>query len=244
MSSKCINHFIGTAGWSIPSGLKPLFPTEGSHLERYAQNLNAVEINSSFYKDHKYQTYVKWSESVPKNFKFSVKLSRYYTHETKLSSTDKISELIECISGLGSKWGVLLVQLPPKLNFNAQGAKKFIKILRNNLNDIPIVWEPRHISWNTPKAVDLLSEYVISRVRADPDHCPVSDDLRIKNEFIRYLRLHGSPQIYKSAYEKEFIEKVTKQIAASSIPTWCIFDNTTYGYATENALDTYKSLSI
>jgi hypothetical protein len=42
--------FVGTAGWSIPSAHAASFPIEGSHLERYALRLNAVEINSSFYR--------------------------------------------------------------------------------------------------------------------------------------------------------------------------------------------------
>ena len=44
--------YIGTAGWSIPSACASHFPAEGSHLERYAQVFNAVEINSSFYRAH------------------------------------------------------------------------------------------------------------------------------------------------------------------------------------------------
>ena len=41
---------IGTAGWNVPQGSRHRFPAEGSHLERYAARLPAVEINSSFYR--------------------------------------------------------------------------------------------------------------------------------------------------------------------------------------------------
>jgi len=37
---------IGIAGWSIPSALASRFPEGNSHLERYAQRFNCVEINS------------------------------------------------------------------------------------------------------------------------------------------------------------------------------------------------------
>ena len=33
---------IGCAGWSLPRALWPVFPPEGSHLERYAQRFDAV----------------------------------------------------------------------------------------------------------------------------------------------------------------------------------------------------------
>lgn len=38
---------VGTAGWNVPKEHAAGFPVEGSHLERYAQVFNAVEINSS-----------------------------------------------------------------------------------------------------------------------------------------------------------------------------------------------------
>ena len=44
---------IGTADWSLRSEHKPQFPSEGTHLERYSRRLNAVEINSSFYRPHR-----------------------------------------------------------------------------------------------------------------------------------------------------------------------------------------------
>ena len=36
--------YIGTAGWSVPSRYADRFPADGTHLERYAQRLNAAEI--------------------------------------------------------------------------------------------------------------------------------------------------------------------------------------------------------
>ena len=42
--------WIGTAGWSIPPTAVKAFPADGSHLERYSASLNAVEINSTFYR--------------------------------------------------------------------------------------------------------------------------------------------------------------------------------------------------
>jgi len=47
---------IGTAGWTLPREAQVDFPTEGTHLYRYAKRLNAVEINSSFDRPHKAAT--------------------------------------------------------------------------------------------------------------------------------------------------------------------------------------------
>ena len=60
---------IGTAGWSIPKEHASAFPVEGSHLERYGAVLDAVEINSSFYRPHRRATYERWAEAVPERFR-------------------------------------------------------------------------------------------------------------------------------------------------------------------------------
>ena len=41
---------VGTAGWSIASRNPGRFPDEGTQLECYAARIDAVEINSSFYR--------------------------------------------------------------------------------------------------------------------------------------------------------------------------------------------------
>ena len=57
---------IGCAGWALPKAVQPAFPTEGTHLQRYATRFAAVEINSSFYRPHRPATYARWAASVPK----------------------------------------------------------------------------------------------------------------------------------------------------------------------------------
>ena len=51
---------VGTAGWSIPKQLLAHFDSTGTHLEKYASEFNGAEINSSFYRDHKPETYEKF----------------------------------------------------------------------------------------------------------------------------------------------------------------------------------------
>ena len=55
---------VGCAGWSIPRQYAEHFPQRGTHLERYAQRLPAVEINSSFYRPRRPETYARWAASV------------------------------------------------------------------------------------------------------------------------------------------------------------------------------------
>jgi uncharacterized protein YecE (DUF72 family) len=231
--------FIGTAGWSLPKALQASFPEQGTYLQRYSRVLNCVEINSSFYREHKPETYFKWAASTPDKFLFSVKLSRYFTQKMRLKeSGSELQEVLLGIAHLGKKWGVLLVQLPPSLEFESQHARKFLSELRRHYAG-PVVWEPRHFSWSSTVALGLLKDYAVSKVLADPEACKISTSQRPLVENIRYYRLHGTPEIYKSKYSDERIRRLANKIQKPlSLPeqTWCIFDNTTFGWATENAL--------
>ena len=232
--------YIGTAGWSIPSQFRDQFQGPGTHLERYSRVFNCVEINSAFYRDHKPETYARWSFSVPEDFRFSVKLSKYFIHVQRLTETGlALEKVIQGISELGHKWGALLIQLPPSLIFHLDTAVRFVVHLRKYYKGV-IIWEPRHISWASPEAIQLFADYKISKAVADPEPCPLSKDSHSRVESVQYWRLHGSPKMYESRYEKETLKEVAEKLQHPHNPvmqTWCIFDNTTFGYATENAIE-------
>jgi uncharacterized protein YecE (DUF72 family) len=231
---------IGTAAWSIPKEHAAAFPPTGSHLERYGAVLNAVEINSSFYRPHRTVTYERWAASVPENFRFAVKIPKAITHEHRLKVTgDLLDRFLSEVSGLGPKLGPLLVQLPPSLRFEDGIADGFLGELRSRVES-PIVCEPRHATWFTPEIEALLGELRIARVAADP--APVAGAEKPGGwRGLSYYRLHGSPRIYYSAYGPEYLAGIAQRIAgdaAAAIETWCIFDNTAAFAATANALTT------
>jgi uncharacterized protein YecE (DUF72 family) len=60
-----------------------------------------------------------------------------------------------------------------------------------------------------------------------------------------YLRLHGSPRMYYSAYEPALITALAARIEAAlheGRSLWCIFDNTAAGAAAHNALALQQAL--
>src|SRR5689334_3087872 len=109
---------IGTAGWSVPTRYRANFPASGSQLEKYATQLTAAEINSSFYRPHRRTTYERWAASVPDNFRFAVKIPKAITHERRLRDAGELlNRFLSEVAGLGPKLGPLLVQLPPSLAY-------------------------------------------------------------------------------------------------------------------------------
>ncbi|MEO7757493.1 MAG: DUF72 domain-containing protein [Dokdonella sp.] len=229
---------VGCAGWSISSANSAQFPGEGSHLERYAGMFNCVEINSSFYRPHMPKTYRRWADSVPDEFRFSVKIPRSISHEQRLVDCESdVAAFLLQVCRLEQKLGCLLLQLPPSLPFERIRAITFFRQLRR-ATKLPVVYEPRHVSWFTPEASSALRELDISRAAADPAVVPQAM-LPAGSSSLQYLRLHGSPRMYYDAYSDETLKNVAKDLSQTSSSVsqhWCIFDNTALGHATSNAL--------
>ena len=233
---------LGVAGWSVRREHADKFPQTGTHLERYASVFNAVEINSCFYRPHRFSTYERWAASVPDAFRFAVKLPKVVTHESRLVEAGAaVDRFLAETAGLGAKRGPILVQLPPSLSFEEDVAIGFFRGLRERF-DGDLVLEPRHETWFTPEVESMLVDNRIARVAADPARVPAAA-VPAGYERLIYLRLHGSPRIYYSAYPAEELERITgvlEKNADLGISSWCIFDNTALGAATADAL-TVKS---
>jgi uncharacterized protein YecE (DUF72 family) len=229
--------YIGCAGWSLPREHWPLFPEPGTHLQRYAAQLNAVEINSSFYRPHRPKTYLRWAESVPAGFRFSVKMPKLITHVQRLQQCEGLLDefLSQCLQ-LGDKLGCLLIQLPPSLAYEPAVAEEFLRMLRRRYEGT-VVLEPRHETWRA--AHGLLVDQRIGRVAADPS--PITGgEVPGGWSGVRYWRMHGSPRVYYSDYDLQRLQALAAKIQLSveaGAETWCIFDNTASGCAPGNALD-------
>ena len=236
--------FIGCAGWSLPRDIQPDFAAGGSHLQRYARRLNAVEINSSFHRPHSRATYERWAASVPPDFRFSVKLPKTLTHVSKLAASGTLLDtFLEQAAGLGDRLGCLLVQLPPSLAYAPETATAFFTALRQR-HAGAVALEPRHASWFTPEVDDWLGRRRIARVLADPVR---HDAGRAPGGFPdrTYLRLHGSPRMYYSSYPQDVLLALARRITIAlreGREVWCIFDNTAGSAATHNALELKQTL--
>ncbi|MEO8062883.1 MAG: DUF72 domain-containing protein [Pseudomonadota bacterium] len=236
--------YIGTAGWSIPRAERPRFPSGESHLARYAEVLPAVEVNSTFYRSHRAATFERWAASVPRAFRFSIKVPRTITHDQRLAGSAKLlAELLSEIAPMGPRVGCLLVQLAPSHAFDARVARAFFTVLRRRF-DRGIALEPRHASWFETRADRLLTDFEVARVAADPPRFERGGEPGGWRG-LAYYRLHGSPRTYYSSYGDDYLDALVgklRDLRRRRIPAWCIFDNTALGAATANALSVNERL--
>jgi uncharacterized protein YecE (DUF72 family) len=227
---------LGCAGWTISREAAPYFDGDGSHLERYAAVLNAVELNSTFYRPHQPQTYARWAASVPDGFRFSVKLPRSITHEHRLLDAGALLDQFAAEANtLGDKLGCVLVQLPPSLRLDTAAADRVFQQLHDRFNCM-LACEARHGSWFGDEATALLRAHQVTRVIADPPAGQPGPYVATTDQ--AYIRLHGSPRMYYSAYDDAYLHSVAEWLAHRD--GWCIFDNTASGAALLNALTLQK----
>ena len=229
---------VGTAGWSIPRTVRHRFPESGSLLQRYSARFDCAEINSSFYRPHRPTTYERWAQTVPDDFRFSVKIPKRISHELALvGARAALDGFLGEAMGLGVKLGCLLVQLPPKQELDRRAAGRFFTMLRRRY-DGPVALEPRNATWFTADAARLMIDHHVARVAADPARVPEAAEPGGWAGMV-YYRLHGSPRMYYSSYDDQYLASIAARLAADidRRPAWCIFDNTTLGAAAGNALD-------
>lgn len=137
-------------------------------LGYYAQHLNGVELNGSFYRTPPASTLVNWSNEVPPGFRFCMKANRGLTYSAEGFDRVGLARIFtERISALGSKLGPILLQFPPV-------RQKNVALLDSLLTAIgrPVAAEFRHESWFDDEAYRVIREHSGALVVTDEEKWP------------------------------------------------------------------------
>ena len=171
-------------------------------------------------------------------------MPREITHTRRLvDAAEPLERFLGEVGALGASLGPLLVQLPPGLGYDEAAAERFFGSLREQF-DGQLACEPRHKTWFGDAAEAMLMTHRVARVAADPAVVPHAAKPGGWPGLL-YIRLHGSPKVYCSAYSPEDLEATAGHLRAASPEAkdrWCIFDNTALGEATGQALDLQRRL--
>ena len=242
-----------------PAGLR-----QRDELAHLASRLNAVEINGSFYSLQRPTSYAAWAEQVPDDFVFAVKGGRFITHMRRLVDVQPAlaNFFASGLLALGAKLGPVLWQLPASLPFDEQLLTDFFRLLPRGteaagelarqhdakldetrtlttpLVNAPIrhALEPRHESFHSPQARELLQRHGIAMVLSDsagtwPTFDVVTADLV-------YVRLHGDTELYHSGYSSAALERWAGRVsgwADEGLDVHVYFDNDARGHAPHDA---------
>ena len=235
----------GTSGLVLTEPNKLSFPKEFRNKHRlsyYASKFNSIEINSSFYKIPRCQTYNNWTELVPDDFQFTVKLWQGITHEEKYDHGD-LERFLSAVNCLGDKKGCLLIQFAAKTKMDFSGLDRLLESIR--ILDPQEKWrlavEFRHPNWYAKEIYEILDEYNASMVLHDMPKClPPGIN---KNASFIYLRFHGEKGDYRGSYSDQYLMNKAREIRGwlhQGKDVYAYFNNT-IGDATTN-LQTLKGL--
>jgi uncharacterized protein YecE (DUF72 family) len=153
-------------------------------LGYYAERLNAVEINGSFYRTTPASTLDSWAAATPSGFKFCFKANRGVTYSA--AAFDKVglaTALGDHLRRLGDRLGPVLVQFPPTRQLDPGLLESILSAL-----GLRAAVEFRHASWFEPAVYGLLREHGAALVVTDEEKWPAAPIIEAPAAYFRLRR--------------------------------------------------------
>jgi len=232
---------IGISGWTYTPWRGQFYPEglpQKKELAHAASVFRSIEINGTFYSMQRSESFAHWAEEAPEDFVFAVKGPRYLTHMLRLRDAEAPlgNFFASGLLRLGPKLGPILWQFPPSFRFDADKLEAFFELLPRDTEaaiacgrrhdgrlkgrawlktdgrrPIRHAMEIRHESFRDPAFIALLRRHDVALVCADTVDWPRLMDLT--SDFV-YVRLHGSTELYRSAYSPAALKRWAARIAA------------------------------
>jgi uncharacterized protein YecE (DUF72 family) len=231
---------IGISGWTYEPWRGVFYPArlrQKEELAYAAGKFPTIEINGTFYSLQKPASFARWANETPDDFVFSVKATRFITHDRKLRDVEipLANFFASGLLNLGKKMGPILWQFPPSFKFDRELVESFFALLPRDTVQAAMMarshdsWmkeralteamsqmklrhamEIRHKSFATPEFIELLRKYEVAMVCADTVEWPRLMD--VTSDFA-YCRLHGSEVLYSSGYSDDALDEWATRIA-------------------------------
>ena len=191
---------VGIAGWSYPDWAGIVYPatrprgfSELAYLSRY---VDAMEINSTFYRPAAPASADKWLRHVEDrpDFLFTAKLWQRFTHQREQAWSDRdvrqVADGMEPLREAG-RLGALLMQFP--WSFKASDAERdWLARLSDAFRPFPCVVEVRHSSWDNEDSRDFLKRQGLNFCNIDQPQIGASiGPTNVATGPVAYYRFHG-----------------------------------------------------
>jgi uncharacterized protein YecE (DUF72 family) len=265
---------IGISGWTYAPWRGTFYPktiTHGRELEYASRQVDTIEINGSFYALQRPASFEKWYASVPDDFVFSVKATRFITHIRRLREIGGplANFFASGLLALKEKLGPILWQFPPSMKFDPERFERFLKMLPRDTEEASVLaeqhdsWmtrertyvesdrkrklrhaiEVRHESFRDPAFFKMLKHHRCALVIShSTDAWPYFEELTA--DFI-YARLHGEGELYSGGYGERALNQWARKIRAwrETRSIYFYFDNDTKVRAPFDAIELAGKLS-
>lgn len=229
--------FLGCSGFSYRHWRGNFYPEDITQKEwfgHYRSVFSTVELNVTFYRTPKAETFRHWHDESEEGFSFAVKGSRYITHIKRLMEIEgALARFFIPARELEEKLQAVLWQFPPQFKVDVARLESFLDQVapyrqRNTL-------EFRNQSWLCDEVVDLCRSRNVALCMAD--HPYFLDELPATADFV-YLRRHGMEGSYNGDYSSEQLKKDAARIRKyldRGLDVFIYFNNDMGGAAPRNA---------
>jgi uncharacterized protein YecE (DUF72 family) len=201
--------YVGTSGWGYKEWKPDFYPEDlpqSKFLSFYGQALGACEINATFYRLQKPDTFGRWKQEVPESFRFAAKAHRRLTHGRTIAPNDDAKSFMAAyfssLEALGDRRGPILFQFPPYRRRDDDAFETLFKELPDN---IQLAFEFRDDSWQVPEIGALIATrgaLCIADTTGDPpEELPAGP--------IAYVRLRA--ERYSDAQRDRWVELLSKE---------------------------------
>lgn len=199
--------YAGTSGFSYPAWKGRFYPATlppGRMLAYYAERLNGVELNGSFYRTPPETTLAKWVDQTPAGFQLCFKGHRGLTYSAEAFDKRGLAiDLGRRLAGAGERLGPLLVQFPPTRERDVPMLDGVLEAL-----GMAAAVEFRHESWLIDDVYAVLRRHRAALVVSDDDRWPIAP--RIATGPLAYYRLR------RPAYETGEMDRWRRELRAES----------------------------
>lgn len=237
------DYFIGCSGFHYDDWKEQFYPqklAKSKWFEYYASQFNTVELNVTFYRTMKDAFFQGMYDRSPVDFRFSVKAPRWVTHYNRFVDVKEGLDAFyhQLKDGLKEKLGCVLFQLPPSVVYSEEFLERIILCLDRRFYNVV---EFRNESWWNDSTIQRLhSENIVFSTVGYP--CLPTGI--ITGLPIFYGRFHGSPKLYYSNYDSDFLASLAGKIKDSNASqVYVYFDNTAEGWAVHNAVELRQLLA-
>jgi uncharacterized protein YecE (DUF72 family) len=226
--------WIGTSGWHYGHWKGSFYPEDlpaAQMLAWYAERFDTVELNNTFYRLPPEGAAENWCRTVPRDFCFAVKGSRFITHMKKLRDPEiALERFFSRIEPLGRKLGPILFQLPPRWELNLERLSAFLNALPSGHR---YAFEFRDPEWHVEAAYRLLEKHNAAFCTFELEG--FTAPIRQTADFA-YLRLHGPGKKYQGSYNSQTLTMWARRINSWRLDAVHVyFDNDERGFAAANA---------
>lgn len=261
---------VGTSGFSFADWKGTVYPPglpEKEMLSFYEKELgfHALEVNFTYYTLPSQKSFAAMSQKTSADFEFVVKSFKGMTHEIRNRESGALIDNRETFKKFKyslapliaeGKLASVLAQFPYGF-FPSQENFNYLERFKEEMNDIPLIFEFRNQTWMKEETFAFLSKKDIGFCIVDEPKLPKLMPYlpRITSE-IGYFRFHGrNPSwfnvpssvrydyLYSEKELKEFVPDI-QDISKKAAKTLVFFNNCHAGSAAKNAAQMAKLLQL